>query len=160
MQHYLQQRVSAERSFGRSLHFGGGAIRGEVFGKVFGLVLLGQSKQKSFSPKFPRLTDKISVKNVMTRFCTETPANTILKRLGQKSCRTKVSRIFRIFVPNFVPDFAPNFPPNFLRSFRASFRGKRRPEKIHQKSRPFFNAKFPGKFEEEIHKSSLESRQK
>ena len=25
--------------------------------------------------------------------------------LGQKSCRTKVSRIFRIFVPNFAPNF-------------------------------------------------------
>ena len=33
--------------------------------------------------------------------------------LGQKSCRTKVSRIFRFFVPNF----APNFAPNFLRIF-------------------------------------------
>ena len=63
--------------------------------------------------------------------------------LGQKSCRTKVPQIFQIFVPNF----APNFAPNFLRSFRASFHGKRRPEKIHQKSPPFFNGKFPGKYE-------------
>ena len=69
------------------------------------------------------------------------------KFLGQKSCRTKVPRIFRIFVPNFP------------RSFRASFRGKRRPEKNHQKSPPFFNAKFPGKHEENIHKMFLESRQ-
>ena len=38
-------------------------------------------------------------------------------RLGQKSCRTKVSRIFRIFVPNFAPNFAPNFP----RIFRGLF---------------------------------------
>ena len=30
--------------------------------------------------------------------------------LGQKSCRTKVSRIFRIFVPGLAPNFAPNFP--------------------------------------------------
>ena len=30
-------------------------------------------------------------------------------RLGQKSCRTKVPRIFRIFVPNFAPNFAPDF---------------------------------------------------
>ena len=37
--------------------------------------------------------------------------------LGQKSCRTKVSRIFRIFVPNFAPNFAPNFP----RIFRGLF---------------------------------------
>ena len=33
--------------------------------------------------------------------------------LGQKSCRTKVSRIFRFFVPNFAPNFAPNFPRMF-----------------------------------------------
>ena len=33
--------------------------------------------------------------------------------LGQKSCRTKVPRIFRIFVPNFAPNFAPNFPRSF-----------------------------------------------
>ena len=37
--------------------------------------------------------------------------------LGQESRRTKVSRIFRIFVPNF----APNFAPNFLRIFRGLF---------------------------------------
>ena len=35
--------------------------------------------------------------------------------LGQKSCRTKVPRIFRIF----VPDFLPNFPPNFPRIFQG-----------------------------------------
>ena len=79
--------------------------------------------------------------------------------LGQKSCRTKVPRIFRFFVPNFFPEFCSEFSPNFLRSFHASFRGKRRPEKIHQKSPPFFNAKFPGKDENYIHKIYLESRQ-
>ena len=77
------------------------------------------------------------------------------KFFGQRSCRTKVSRIFRIFVPNF----APNFAPNFSRIFRASFRGRRRPEKIHQKSPPFFNMKFPGKHEKNIQKILLESRQ-
>ena len=71
--------------------------------------------------------------------------------LGQKSCRTKVSRVFRTFVPNFAPIFS--------RTFRASFRGRRRPEKIHQKNPPFFNAKFPGKHEKNIHKILLESRQ-
>ena len=39
------------------------------------------------------------------------PCDQIL--LGQKSCRTKVSRIFRTFVPNFAPNFAPNFPEVF-----------------------------------------------
>ena len=37
------------------------------------------------------------------------------------------------------------------------FRGKGRPEKIHQKSPAFFNVKFPGKFEEKMHTSFLES---
>ena len=37
--------------------------------------------------------------------------------LGQESRRTKISRIFRIFLPNF----APNFAPNFLRIFRGLF---------------------------------------
>ena len=60
----------------------------------------------------------------------------------------KVPRSFRIFVPDFAPNFAPNFP-----------RGKRRPEKIHQKSPLFFNAKFPGKYEKMIHQNFLESRQ-
>ena len=64
--------------------------------------------------------------------------------------------------PNFSifhPEFCPEFCLNFLRSFRASFCGRRRPEKIHQKSPPFFNAKFPGKFEEKIHNIFLERRQ-
>ena len=62
---YSEQRASVERSFGRSLHFGGGhpgAGRGEVFGKVwgkvlgevFGLVLLEHSEQKKKGqPKTP-----------------------------------------------------------------------------------------------------------
>ena len=77
--------------------------------------------------------------------------------LGQKSCRTKSSPNFSDFRPELCPEFCFEFSPNFLRSFRASFRGKRRPEKIHQKSPPFLNVKFPGRFEEKIHKSLLES---
>ena len=77
---------------------------------------------------------------------------------GQESCRTKVSRIFRIFVPNFAPNFAPNFPPEFLEDFSCFVSWRRRPEKIHQKSPPFFNANFPGKHEKNIHKILLESR--
>ena len=45
---------------------------------------------------------------------TPTPSLRWAKSLGQKSCRTKVSRIF-------VPNFAPNFVPNFSRIFRALF---------------------------------------
>ena len=65
--------------------------------------------------------------------------------LGLKSGRTKTSPNFSTFRPEFCPEFCSEFSPNFSRTFRASFRGRRRPEKIHQKSPPFFNAKFPGK---------------
>ena len=43
------------------------------------------------------------------------------KLLGQKSCRTKVPRIFRIFVPDFAPNFAPNFPRIFQGFFVLRF---------------------------------------
>ena len=66
---------------------------------------------------------------------------------------------FSNFCPGFCPEFLSEFSPNFLRSFRALFRGKRRPEKIHQKSPPFFKAKFPGKYEKNIHKIFLERTQ-
>ena len=66
---------------------------------------------------------------------------------------------FSNFRPEFCPEFCSEFSPNFSRTFRASFRGRRRPEKIHQKSPPFFNAKFPGKHEKNIHKILLGSRQ-
>ena len=61
--------------------------------------------------------------------------------------------------PEFCPEFRSEFSMNFWGIFRALFPGKRRPLKIHQNSPPFFNAKSPDKFEEKIHKYSLESRQ-
>ena len=66
---------------------------------------------------------------------------------------------FSNFRPEFCPEFCSEFCPNFSRIFRASFRGRRRTKQIHQKSLPFFNAKFPGKHEKNIHKILLESRQ-
>ena len=79
--------------------------------------------------------------------------------LGQKSCRPKVSQIFGIFVPDFAPNVAPNFPRIFRGLFVLRFVGDGEQKKIHQKSPPFFNAKFPGKHEKIIHKVLLESRQ-
>ena len=67
---------------------------------------------------------------------------------------------FSNFRPEFCPESCSEFSPNFSRTFRASFRWRRRPEKIHPKSPPFFNAKFPGKHEKNIHKILLESRQR
>ena len=66
---------------------------------------------------------------------------------------------FSNFVPEFPPEFCSEFSPNFSRSFRALFPRQRRPDKIHQKSPPFFNAKFPGNYGKNIHKIFLESRQ-
>ena len=43
--------------------------------------------------------------------------------LGPKSCRTKVPRIFRIFVPNFAANFAPDFPRIFRGVFVLRFVG-------------------------------------
>ena len=63
--------------------------------------------------------------------------------LGQKSCRTKVSRIFRIFVPNFAPNFAPNFPRIFRGLFVLRFVGGGDQKKIHQKSPAIFQCKIP-----------------
>ena len=79
--------------------------------------------------------------------------------LRSEKLQTESSPNFSIFRPEFCPEFCSEFSPNFSRTFRASFRGRRRPEKIHQKSPPFFNAKFPGKHEKNIHKILLESRQ-
>ena len=73
--------------------------------------------------------------------------------------QNEASPNFLDFRPEFCPEFCSEFYPNCSRSFRASFCGKRRPEKIHQKSPPFFNAKFPGNFESKFHKSFLESGQ-
>ena len=57
--------------------------------------------------------------------------------LGQKSCRTKVSRIFRIFVPNFAPNFAPNFPRIFRGLFVLRFVGDGEQKKFTKNPRHF-----------------------
>ena len=56
---------------------------------------------------------------------------------GRKSCRTKVSRIFRIFVPNFAPNFAPNFPRIFRRLFVLRFVGDGDQKKFTKNPRHF-----------------------
>ena len=80
------------------------------------------------------------------------------KVLSQKSCRTKVPRNFRIFVPEFLPNFPLNFPRFFLRIFRALFPRKRRPQKIRQKPPPFCNGNSPGK-KKKNNSQHLERRQ-
>ena len=57
--------------------------------------------------------------------------------LGQKSCRTKVPRIFRFFVPNFAPNFAPNFPRIFREVFVLRFVGSGDQKKFTKNPRHF-----------------------
>ena len=57
--------------------------------------------------------------------------------LGQESRRTKVSRIFRIFVPNFAPNFAPNFPRIFRGLFVLRFVGDGDQKKFTKNPRHF-----------------------
>ena len=79
--------------------------------------------------------------------------------LGQKSCRTKVSRIFRIFVPNVAPNFAPNFPRIFRGLFVLRFVGDG-DQKNSQKNPRHFQYNIPRQTrKKKIHKILLESRQ-
>ena len=82
--------------------------------------------------------------------------------LGQESCRAKVSRIFRYFVPSFAPDFAPNFPRIVRRLFALRFvgDGDQKQKKNQQKSPSFLNAKFPGKHEKKKCTKSSEEQAK
>ena len=57
--------------------------------------------------------------------------------LGEESCRTKVSQIFRIFVPNFAPNFAPNFPRIFRGLFVFRFVGDGDEKKFTKNPRHF-----------------------
>ena len=67
---------------------------------------------------------------------------------------------FSNFRPEFCPEFCSEISPNFFEDFFVlRFVGDGDQKKIHQKSLPFFNAKFPGKHEKNIHKILLESRQ-
>ena len=61
--------------------------------------------------------------------------NTLM--LGQESRRTKVSRIFWIFVPNFAPNFAPNFPRIFRGLFVLRFVGDEDQKKFSKNPRHF-----------------------
>ena len=57
--------------------------------------------------------------------------------LGQKSGRTKVPRIFRIFVPNFPPEFCSEFSPIFSGIFVLRFPGNGDQKKFTKNPRPF-----------------------
>ena len=75
--------------------------------------------------------------------------------LGQRSCRTKVPRIFRILVPNFLPK---NFPRVFRGSFVLCFPGDGDHKKFTKNPLPF-SIPNPQANTKTIHKVFLESRQ-
>ena len=74
---------------------------------------------------------------VLTEMCTKVCPVNFHMSSGQKSCRTKVSRIFRIFVPNFAPNFAPNFPRIFRGLFVLCFVGDGDQKKFTKNPRHF-----------------------
>ena len=61
----------------------------------------------------------------------------VLSFLGQKSRRTKVPRIYRIFDPNFAPNFSPNFPRIFRGLFVLRFVGNGDQKKFTKNPRHF-----------------------
>ena len=71
--------------------------------------------------------------------------------LRSEKLQNESSQNFSNFRPEFRPEFCSEFSPNFSRSFCASFLEEQRPQKNHQKSLQFFNAKFQGKLGETIH---------
>ena len=75
--------------------------------------------------------------------------------LGQKSRRTKVSRIFRIFVPNFAPKFCSKFFEEF--SCFVSWETETRKNSL--KIPAIFQCKIPRQMRKKIHRTFLERRQ-
>ena len=89
------------------------------------------------------------------------PPKKLSGKIGPVDEVRKVAKFpeFFEFLYRILPRILLRISPNFVRIFCALFPGRWRPQKFHQKSPPFFNAKSPGKFEENIHKSFLESMQ-
>ena len=83
----------------------------------------------------------------------------VVSLLGQKSCRTKVPLILRVFVPDFLPSFPPNFPRNFQKHFVLCLPGNADHKKSTKKTPAFFNAKSSGKNREIYSQVVLERRQ-
>ena len=73
--------------------------------------------------------------------------------LGQKSCRTRVPEFFE-----FSARIVSRIFLRIFEDFRALLPRKRRPQKSRQTSPPFFNAKSPGKYEQNIHNLSAPHR--
>ena len=79
-------------------------------------------------------------------------------RLGQESCRPKVSWIFWYFVPSCAPNFAPNFPRIFRGFFALRFVGDG-DQKNSPKIPAIFQCKIPRQTRKKYSLILLESRQ-
>ena len=128
----------------------------------FLLIFVGKSAQKNPPGKSPGKSSKMFTTEILQHISADCPGQDtyyVLKpslkgkclefrgkrcphkvhrnSLGQKSCRTKASRIFRIFVPNFAPNFAPNFPRIFRGLFVLRFVGDGDQKKFTKNPRHF-----------------------
>ena len=73
------------------------------------------------------------------------PFSTCPMNIRSEKSQNKSSPNFSNFCPGFCPEFLSEFSPNFFSCFVL---WEWRSEKTHQKFPPFFNEKFPGKYEE------------
>ena len=67
--------------------------------------------------------------------------------LGQKSCRTKVPEFFE-FLSRLLPRILLRIFPKIFKDCSCFVSWETETRKFHQRSPPFFNAKFPGKHEQ------------
>ena len=92
----------------------------------------------------------------MQRKVTQGPSDFFCQIVRSEKSQNESSPNFSNFCPEFLPRISLRNFPEFFEEFSCFVSWERRPEKIHQKSPPFFNAKFPGKYENNIHNFSGE----
>ena len=83
---------------------------------------------------------------------------TLFRLVRSQKLQNECSPNFSNFRPEFLPRILLRIFPEFFEDFSRFVSWETETRKIHQKIPPFFNAKFPGKHEKNIHKMFLESR--
>ena len=83
----------------------------------------------------------------------------VLLRIRSETLQNESSRIFRNFLSRISFRSLLRIFPEFFEEFSCFVSQETETKKVHQTSPPFFNAKFPGKYEKNIHYFFLESRQ-
>ena len=113
---------------------------GEIFGDKFYAWFAWRKSTEKLPPKIHRISHPPNFKFHHLELLG--PLSRIDILLGQKSCRTKVPRIFRIFVPNFAPNVAPNLP-DFFEEFSCFVSWETETRKISPKIPAIFQCKIP-----------------